>query len=382
MSRPMTIKHPLLKQENNTSIIKDTVREHIQKTFGVETKVSILSENSLKVDFNNRLGSAKSGSRDRVRDSLINLLQEEFGIDPIITRDSSAYDITLFEQEEPDLPVTKKEVEDESNVILDSRFIWFFTVLDEFSEPLVEMINTLEEAIDAVVASKDAKYIIANPYVDPDPSKPEVDLIFADNPGPVVVYDGINSPSIIAPSEEDEEEIQEESTQADGVASQVTSYPQQRTRQRPKKSKKPKGIRLSEAVQEPQEITPEPKDYLKVQTGSDDVVAYNGLKQLIASYEGNPSNLSEEFKGVTIELVQRNLEENVRNITIQLLKKLQQRQVVEENPGRASLMNNLIDTGKVFNILASRVKTMLSANKDKANNEESLDSIASELGIK
>lgn len=382
MSRPMTIKHPLLKQENNTSIIKDTVREHIQKTFGVETKVSILSENSLKVDFNNRLGSAKSGSRDRVRDSLINLLQEEFGIDPIITRDSSAYDITLFEQEEPDLPVTKKEVEDESNVILDSRFIWFFTVLDEFSEPLVEMINTLEEAIDAVVASKDAKYIIANPYVDPDPSKPEVDLIFADNPGPVVVYDGINSPSIIAPSEEDEEEIQEESTQADGVASQVTSYPQQRTRQRPKKSKKPKGIRLSEAVQEPQEITPEPKDYLKVQTGSDDVVAYNGLKQLIASYEGNPSNLSDDFKGVTIELVQRNLEENVRNIAIQLLKKLQQRQVVEETPGRASLMNNLIDTGKVFNILASRVKTMLSANEDKTNDEESLDSIASELGIK
>lgn len=382
MSRPMTIKHPLLKQENNTSIIKDTVREHIQKTFGVETKVSILSENSLKVDFNNRLGSAKSGSRDRVRDSLINLLQEEFGIDPIITRDSSAYDITLFEQEEPDLPVTKKEVEDESNIILDSRFIWFFTVLDEFSNPLVEMLNTLEEAIDAVVASKDAKYIIANPYVDPDPSKPEVDLIFADNPGPVVVYDGINSPSIIAPSEEDEEEIQEESTQADGVASQVTSYPQQRTRQRPKKSKKPKGIRLSEAVQEPQEITPEPKDYLKVQTGSDDVVAYNGLKQLIASYEGNPSNLSDDFKGVTIELVQRNLEENVRNIAIQLLKKLQQRQVVEETPGRASLMNNLIDTGKVFNILASRVKTMLSANEDKTNDEESLDSIASELGIK
>lgn len=78
---------------------------------------------------------------------------------------------------------------DSSNVVLDNKFIWFFNILDRDENEIESDITELEEAIDFLV-DRDGAMIVALPYVDPSPEDDNVDLVFADNPGPVIVYDG------------------------------------------------------------------------------------------------------------------------------------------------------------------------------------------------
>ena len=78
---------------------------------------------------------------------------------------------------------------DTSNIILDQKFVWFFNVLNELEQELETDILELEDAIETLI-DLDAKMIVALPYVDPNPEDNNVDLIFAENPGPVIVYDG------------------------------------------------------------------------------------------------------------------------------------------------------------------------------------------------
>ena len=74
-----------------------------------------------------------------------------------------------------------------SNVILDNKFIWLFNVLDTDGEDIEEGIEYLQDAIDSLVANN-GTFLVAFPYVDPKPEDKSVELVFADNPGPVVIY--------------------------------------------------------------------------------------------------------------------------------------------------------------------------------------------------
>lgn len=74
-----------------------------------------------------------------------------------------------------------------SNLILDNKYIWLFSVLDVDGEDIEEGIEYLQDAIDSLVANN-GTFLVAFPYVDPKPEDESVELVFADNPGPVVIY--------------------------------------------------------------------------------------------------------------------------------------------------------------------------------------------------
>lgn len=79
--------------------------------------------------------------------------------------------------------------QDTSNIVLDQNYVWFFSVLDDEEQPIEEDIMELEEAIDTLI-EWEGTIIIALPYKDPNPEDDTADLIFADDTGPVIIYDG------------------------------------------------------------------------------------------------------------------------------------------------------------------------------------------------
>lgn len=84
--------------------------------------------------------------------------------------------------------ITEDEIETEaSNIVLDHKFIWLFSVLDSEGEPIEDGINLLSDAIDVLI-NNNAHFLVAFPYVDPNPEDKDVELVFADNPGPVIIY--------------------------------------------------------------------------------------------------------------------------------------------------------------------------------------------------
>jgi hypothetical protein len=99
-----------------------------------------------------------------------------------------------------------KSIEHEaSNTVLDKRFIWVFAVLNERGEYIDENIAYLQDAIE-VLLNNDATFLIAFPYVDPKPSDENVGLVFADNPGPITLYnrEEVTLPkSALAPTEKE-----------------------------------------------------------------------------------------------------------------------------------------------------------------------------------
>lgn len=74
-----------------------------------------------------------------------------------------------------------------SNIVLDDKFIWLFNVLNSDGEDIAEGIEYLQDAIDSLVENN-GTFLIAFPYVDPKPGDASVELVFADNPGPVIIY--------------------------------------------------------------------------------------------------------------------------------------------------------------------------------------------------
>lgn len=77
----------------------------------------------------------------------------------------------------------------EANRILDNKFIWLFSLFSQDGEEMESYIDSLDDAI-AMAVDQGAKMIVANPYIDPNPEDEDVELVFADEIGPVVVYDG------------------------------------------------------------------------------------------------------------------------------------------------------------------------------------------------
>lgn len=107
--------------------------------------------------------------------------------------------------------VTKQDITTEvsdSNLILDNKFIWVFTVLDKYSETIVDNIFNLDDALSAFVDNEPAAVmLVAYPYIDPNPEDLAVDLVFADNPGPVIVF---NNDKATKPKEDLEDELAED----------------------------------------------------------------------------------------------------------------------------------------------------------------------------
>lgn len=84
--------------------------------------------------------------------------------------------------------VSKQDIEKHtSNLILDDKFIWLFGVMDVDGIDIEEGIEDLDDAIDILI-NENGTFLVAFPYVDPKPEDVSVDLVFADNPGPVIVY--------------------------------------------------------------------------------------------------------------------------------------------------------------------------------------------------
>lgn len=127
-------------------------------------------------------GSKKEAPKAEVR-------RETDEIEQDIEEINKADDI-IDDLEIEDTKLNKDEIEqDASNILLDNRFIWFFTVLDADANELSDEIDSLDEAINFLVEA-DASMLVAYPYIDPNPEDEDVELVFADNPGPVIVYDG------------------------------------------------------------------------------------------------------------------------------------------------------------------------------------------------
>jgi len=74
-----------------------------------------------------------------------------------------------------------------SNLVLDTKFTWLFSVMDENARDIAEGIEELQDAIEILIEN-DAAFLVAFPYVDPKPEDESVELVFADTPGPVVIY--------------------------------------------------------------------------------------------------------------------------------------------------------------------------------------------------
>lgn len=94
----------------------------------------------------------------------------------------------LTQKESKNENVEQKDVEaSASNIVLDDKYTWLFSVLDENGRDVAEGIEYLQEAIDVLVRES-AAFLVAFPYVDPKPDDPDVEFVFADNPGPVMIY--------------------------------------------------------------------------------------------------------------------------------------------------------------------------------------------------
>ena len=123
----------------------------------------------------------------------ISLYPTKFGYNASVCDPATNAPVYLTEATTKEEYISKDEVKNEvndSNIVLDNKFIWVFAVLDEYSESLAEDIYSIEEAIGQFVDNEpEAVMIVAYPYVDPNPEDPNVELVFADNPGPVIIYD-------------------------------------------------------------------------------------------------------------------------------------------------------------------------------------------------
>lgn len=94
----------------------------------------------------------------------------------------------LTQKESKNENVDQRDVEaSASNIVLDDKYTWLFSVLDENGRDVAEGIEYLQEAIDVLVRES-AAFLVAFPYVDPKPDDPDVEFVFADNPGPVIIY--------------------------------------------------------------------------------------------------------------------------------------------------------------------------------------------------
>ena len=105
----------------------------------------------------------------------------------VVNESSEIFDDLSDDELENLNEVSKEELGETSNNVLDNRFIWTFSIMNKDSETIIEGIKELNKAIDALIA-KDGYFLVAYPYVDTDPEDPDSELVEADAIGPQILY--------------------------------------------------------------------------------------------------------------------------------------------------------------------------------------------------
>lgn len=228
----------------NVEVHKDKYGYHI--TFGHNAQSAKLIEATQK-EMTQADGSGISGAKTTYKCSFCGEEHEGYGNDPWPVDMEPEHRVCdncntevviparikqLFKKENVNEAVERSEVEkDASNIVLDSKYTWLFNVLDKNGRDLEEGIENLQDAIDMLIRDN-AAFLVAFPYIDPKPNDPTVELVFADNPGPVIIYNNeevtvpkkeLERPTTERPSkperpeqeEEQEEEAVEEAVQAE-----------------------------------------------------------------------------------------------------------------------------------------------------------------------
>lgn len=209
---------------------KDNYGYHIE--FGLENKQS-----AKLIEVTQAQGTGMSDSKVSYKCHFCDNMEEGYGNDPWPLDTNPSHRVCEKCNEEMVIParierLLQKESKNESteksdveraasNIILDDKFTWLFSVLDENGRDIEEGVEYLQDAIDLLIKD-DAAFLVAFPYVDPKPGDPDVEFVFADNPGPVVIYNNEQvtipkselerptSEKQPKPEDEDEEEVIEE----------------------------------------------------------------------------------------------------------------------------------------------------------------------------
>lgn len=142
------------------------------------------------IDNQNESNHSLAEARKKLTETRLKLENEneEEILDDIVKPTSSDKVVEVVEDE---TIIDKKDIEEttsKSNLILDDSYIWIFTILNKNGDIIEDDILTIDEAIESA-ADHEAEMIVAYPYTDPNPEDVNVDLVFADNPGPIIVYD-------------------------------------------------------------------------------------------------------------------------------------------------------------------------------------------------
>lgn len=324
--------HPYkqLLEANKVSTIEivATIQEFFLDAIGLPVEVVVQPrKNEVLVIIPNYAVVSKEGAKDpahsKLYKDLVSVFNDKYNYDVCIYNDDSGgllvsiYDkhtempVKLFTEanlyaETPVEEATKSEIEaeaTESNVVLDDKFIWVFAVLDKNSEVLQEDIYSLDGAIDAFVNHEpEAVILVAYPYIDPKPEDPNVELVFADNPGPVIIYDIDRATK---PKEDKEKALKDEELEL--IANQEKELKDDTEEVHESIIYEAGGNEVSIANLESQD------DY-------DIIMTLSELHERIVNDPYNSKQLSTELLDLLIILVKTNRADDVLNTLIQLAK--------------------------------------------------------------
>lgn len=324
--------HPYkqLLEANKVSTIEivATIQEFFLDAIGLPVEVVVQPRKSeVLVIIPNYAAVSKEGAKDpahsKLYKDLASVFNDKYNYDVGIYNDDNGgllinlYDkhtempVKLFTEanlyaETPVEEATKSEIEaeaTESNIVLDDKFIWVFAVLDKNSEVLQEDIYSLDKAIDAFVNHEpDAVMLVAYPYIDPKPEDPNVELVFADNPGPVIIYD---TDRATKPKEDKEKALKDEELEL--IANQEKELKDDTEEVHESVIYEAGGNEVSIANLESQD------DY-------DIIMTLSELHEKIVNDPYNSKQFSTELLNLLIILVKTNRADDVLNTLIQLAK--------------------------------------------------------------
>jgi hypothetical protein len=139
----------------------------------------------------------------------------------------------MYKKQSKTEAIDRKDVDHSaSNVVLDDKYIWLFNVLDKNGRDIEEGIEYLQDAIDVLIKNN-AAFLVAFPYIDPKPNDPNVELVFADNPGPAIIYNNeevtiskkeLERPTTERPVKTDRPEETDKEEQEEEVEESVSTF--------------------------------------------------------------------------------------------------------------------------------------------------------------
>lgn len=383
-----SIVHPKLNNKVPMILITDTILNYFESKFKLFPKISH-KEDTIILEFSKSLEANKGASFDLIGNDISRLLYKDYGLVSRVSINENKYNIQLNEQ------INKEELtaEVDANIILDNRFIWLFDLLDEHSQPIEENVINLEDAIDMAVEDANIKLIVANPYIDPDPKNNKVDLVFADNPGPIIIYDGIKPK---------QEELAVETTQADDINTKV-SYLKSKAKKKKNSSKKATSEKTFKQI--PKNKTPKSDEGEKPTNNNSTIdvkssananmsesEVYQYIKQLINLYQ-NEYQVKEEFKAITQILVYSNQFNKALDLFVKLMTILKQKATpdtrynTETTPESQEaeqtaklLFDRVVSAGSLFKQLGTYIIAQVSA-ENTVDTKIVLDDVAKEAQI-